>query len=115
MSGQKPFIGDNIEHKICRGKFKITKNLFPNISNSARDMIIQLLTIDYNMRFDLDQVLKHIWFEKDILMKQKVNDLITEFSIISKSNNLLPSTNKENVSKKTRFCPCIPTTCSSDP
>lgn len=68
-------------------------------------MIRQLLTVDFNTRFDFDKVLKHVWFEKDILMKQKVNDLISEFSNSIKSKN--PSFNKENVTKKIRFCPCF--------
>lgn len=73
-------------------------------------MIKQLLKVDCNMRFDFDKVLKHSWYEKDILMKQKVNDLISE-----SSNNLKLSHipyNKENVTKKIRFCPCLHITTS---
>lgn len=69
-------------------------------------MVKQLLTIDYNIRFDFDKVLRHIWFEKDILMKQKVNDLIVDFSNILRSCNMFHH-NKENVTKKIRFCPCL--------
>lgn len=74
-------------------------------------MIKQLLKVDYNMRFDFDKVLKHIWYEKDVLMKQKVNDLISE-----SSNNLKLSQipyNKENVTKKIRFCSCLCATTSN--
>lgn len=65
------------------------------------------------MRFDFDKILKHIWFEKDILMKQKVNNLIAEFSHFSKSNEI-SIYNKENVTKKLRFCPCFSPASSSD-
>lgn len=65
------------------------------------------------MRFDFDKILKHIWFEKDILMKQKVNNLIAEFSHVSKSNEI-STYNKENVTKKLRFCPCFSPASSSD-
>lgn len=79
-------------------------------------MIKQLLTVDFKKRFNFDEILKHIWFEKDILMKQKVNDLIAEFSNILKSNNLqlMPSYNKENIAKKIRFCECFSHTSTSD-
>lgn len=69
-------------------------------------MVKQLLTVDYDLRFDFDKVLKHVWFEKDTLMKQQVNDLIVNFSNILRSSNML-NHNKENVSKKIRFCPCL--------
>lgn len=108
MSGYKPFVGDHIEDKICKGlnsTSKTTKNLFSNISNNAQDMIGQLLLVDCIMRFDFDKILKHIWFEKDILMKQKVNDIITEVPNIFQLSNI-PSSNKENV-KKIKFCPCL--------
>jgi hypothetical protein len=65
------------------------------------------------MRFDFDRILKHIWFDKDVLMKQKVNDLIAEFSHILKSNEI-PNYNKENVFKKLRICPCLSPMSDSD-
>lgn len=95
-------MGDNIGYKICKGIYKINKSLFPNISHIAQDMIKQLLTVDYKVRFGLDQILKHLWFEKDILMKQKVNDFITEFTNDSIQSSL--PYNKENNVKKFRYC-----------
>lgn len=76
-------------------------------------MIKQLLTVDYNMRFDFDKVLRHVWFEKDVLMKQKVNDLIANFSNTLRSSNMFFH-NKENVTKKIRFCPCLTKATNSD-
>lgn len=77
-----------------------------NTSNGAQDIIKLLLTIDYNMRFDFDKILKHIWFEKDMFMKEKVNDLIVAFSNSLKPSNKFLS-NKENVTKKIKFCSCL--------
>jgi len=77
-----------------------------NTSNGARDMIEQLLTIDCNRRLDFDKILKHIWFEKDMLMKEKVAKLIAEFSNSLKPSNKF-SPDKENVSKKIKFCSCL--------
>jgi len=77
-----------------------------NTSDGAQDIIKQLLTVDYNIRFDFDKILKHIWFEKDMLMKEKVGNLIAEFSNNLKSSNNF-SSNKENVTKKIKFCSCI--------
>lgn len=117
LSGYKPFVGDHIEDKICKGingTTKSTKHLFSNISNNAQDIIVQLLEVDYIVRFDFDKVLKHFWFEKDILMKQKVHDIITEVPKILQLN-IIPSSNKENVNKKIKFCPCLThaTVCNS--
>lgn len=105
LSGKKPFVGNRIEEKICKGTYQLTKPLFSNISNGAQDMVKQLLKVDYSLRFDFDKVLKHIWFEKDVLMKQKVNDLISESSNNSRLSHI--PYNKENVTKKIRFCPCL--------
>lgn len=115
LSGYKPFVGDRIEEQICKGLYHLTKPLFSYVSNSAQDVIKQLLIVDYNMRSDFDKILKHIWFEKDVLMKQKVNDLITEYSNNLKSSaiDFVPN-NKENVIKKIRFCPCLTHTTTSD-
>ncbi|VVC26639.1 Hypothetical protein CINCED_3A013524 [Cinara cedri] len=107
LSGFKPFVGDNIEAKISKGSYNIT-----NISNGAQDIIKQLLIVDFIKRFDFDKVLKHSWFEKDILMKQKVNNLIAEFSNDLNSSNMPFS--KENVTKKIRFCPCLTNGTTSD-
>jgi len=106
LSGHKPFAGDHIEEKICKGVYNITKLKLFNTSNGARDIIEQLLTIDYNRRFDFDKILKHIWFEKDMLMKEKVVKLIAEFSNSSKPSNTF-SSNKENVTKKIKLCSCL--------
>ncbi|XP_060875679.1 serine/threonine-protein kinase Chk2-like isoform X2 [Metopolophium dirhodum] len=106
LSGYKPFAGDHIEEKICKGVYNITKLKLFNTSNGAQDIIKQLLTVDYNMRFDFDKILKHIWFEKDMLMKEKVGNLIAEFSNGLKPSNKFTA-NKENVTKKIKFCSCL--------
>ncbi|XP_015380328.1 PREDICTED: ovarian-specific serine/threonine-protein kinase Lok-like [Diuraphis noxia] len=106
LSGHKPFAGDHIEEKICKGVYNATKLKLFNTSNGVQDIIEQLLTIDYNRRFDFDKILKHIWFEKDMFMKEKVVKLIAEFSNNSKPSNTF-SSNKENVTKKIKFCSCL--------
>lgn len=105
LSGTKPFVGDHIEEKICKGSYNITNLLFSNISNGAQDVIKQLLIVDLIKRLDFDKVLKHSWFEKDTLMKQKVNNLIVDFSNNLKSSNMPFS--EENVTKKIKLCPCL--------
>ncbi|KAE9539381.1 hypothetical protein AGLY_004633 [Aphis glycines] len=106
LSGYKPFVGDHIEEKIIKGVYNLSKLKLFNTSNVAQDIIKQLLTIDYNIRFDFDKILKHTWFEKDLLMKEKVGNLMAEFS-----NSLMPShkysSNKENFAKKIKFCSCL--------
>lgn len=113
LTGSKPFDGDHIEERIFKGTYNAFKLVRSNTSSCAQDIIKQLLRVDFNIRFDFDKILKHIWFEKDVLMKQKVNDLIVEFSHILKSNEI-PTYNKENVNKKIRICQCFSTVSSSD-
>lgn len=113
LTGCKPFVGDHIEERICKATYNDTKLVISNTSNGAQDMIKKLLTVDFNIRLDFDKILRHIWFEKDMLMKQKVNDLIAEYSRVLKSNKI-PTYNKENITKKLRFCPCFSPTSSSD-
>lgn len=91
----------------------MTNSYFSNISQEAKDLIKHLLTVDYNMRFDFDKVLKHIWFDKDTIMKQNVKNLISKVSINLTSNNL-PLYNKENNTKKIKFCSCITHASTSD-
>lgn len=67
-------------------------------------MIKQLLTIDFNIRYDFDKILQHIWFEKDMFMKQNVHSFINEFSNITPSS---VSSYDENSTKKIKFCSCL--------
>lgn len=67
-------------------------------------MIKQLLTTDFNIRYDFDKILKHIWFEKDMIMKQHVHSFINEFPNITPSS---VSSYYENSTKKIKFCPCL--------
>lgn len=106
LSGYKPFVGDHIEEKIIKGVYNLSKLKLFNTSNVAQDIIKQLLTIDYDTRFDFDKILKHIWFEKDLLMKEKVGNLMAQFSNSSMPSHKF-SSNKENVAKKIKFCSCL--------
>lgn len=67
-------------------------------------MIKQLLTTDCNIRYDFDKILKHIWFEKDMFMKQNVHSFMNEFSNTTRNSAF---SYDENSTKKIKFCPCL--------
>lgn len=104
LIGCMPFSGENVEEKICKGVYSTW--LFYNISNEAQNLIKQLLTVDCSLRFDFDKILKHFWFEKDVLMKQKVNSLICKVPN-GITSSIIPFSMKENNIKRFRFCPCL--------
>lgn len=99
-----PFSGEKLEEKICKGVYNTL--LLSSISYEAQNLIRRLLTMDCSLRFDFDKVLKNIWFEKDALMKKKVDELISQVPNYP-SSSIIPSNEKENNVKRFRLCPCI--------
>ncbi|XP_050535337.1 serine/threonine-protein kinase Chk2-like isoform X2 [Daktulosphaira vitifoliae] len=109
LAGYKPFSGNNLDAKIQKGSYDLS---VLNVSNGVKDLVKKLIMVDYTIRFNFDQVLDHAWFDKDVLMKRNVSDLIAQFSTSMKTSNKQIK-EKENSTKKTRFCPCLMHTTSS--
>ena len=67
LSGSLPFEGNNTE-AICkavyRGDFQFTPNKWNKVSQSAKDLISDMLVKDPNKRISAAEALKHEWFKK---------------------------------------------------
>jgi len=64
LCGFPPFYGDNEEEvydKIQEGAFTYPSPFWDNISESAKDLINHLLTLNPTKRYDVEQALKHPW------------------------------------------------------
>ncbi|XP_050428380.1 probable myosin light chain kinase DDB_G0292624 [Adelges cooleyi] len=112
LTGIKPFTGESLELKIRHGAYEMTKSLFLNTSSGAKDLIKKLIMVDYSVRFNFDQVIDHAWFDKDIKMKRIVSNLISEYTVVNKVAKKQLN-EKENMTKKLRFCSCVTHTTSS--
>lgn len=98
-----------MEIKIQRGSYDLS---VLNVSNGVKDLLKKLLMVDYTIRFNFDQVIDHAWFDKDVVMKRNVSNLIAQFNAGTKSTNKQEK-QKENSTKKTRICSCLMHTNSS--
>jgi len=64
LCGYYPFYGDSIQdifHMVYKGKFEFPPEEWSKISESAKDLIKNLLVIDPSKRFTAEQCLNHPW------------------------------------------------------
>ncbi|KAK9879254.1 hypothetical protein WA026_004104 [Henosepilachna vigintioctopunctata] len=63
LTGTLPFHGSGrrLMEKICRGKLHFESPPWEFVSDSARDLVQQMLTVDPKRRLDIDDVLNHRW------------------------------------------------------
>ncbi|KAI6177454.1 Stretchin-Mlck [Aphelenchoides bicaudatus] len=70
MSGQSPFLGDNIALTYCnveKGNWSFCEEFDENgISDEARDFITKLLIVDKNKRMLPEECLQHPWITKSL-------------------------------------------------
>ncbi|XP_050294145.1 peripheral plasma membrane protein CASK isoform X2 [Anthonomus grandis grandis] len=82
LSGTLPFHGSGrrLTEAICRGKLSINASpLWEFISDSAKDLIQQMLTVDPKQRITIQEVLNHRWLrDRDKALRIHLNDTIEE-------------------------------------
>ncbi|KAH1005753.1 hypothetical protein HUJ04_006678 [Dendroctonus ponderosae] len=82
LSGTLPFHGSGrrLNEAICRGKISINSSpQWEFISDSAKDLIHQMLTVDPNQRITIQEVLNHRWLrDRDKALRLHLNDTIDE-------------------------------------
>lgn len=63
LSGTLPFLGtrERLYRSICRGKLHLDTPLWECISDSAKDLLKKMLTLDPNQRITIQEVLNHKW------------------------------------------------------
>ncbi|CAJ0938040.1 unnamed protein product, partial [Mesorhabditis belari] len=69
LSGRLPFSGSNaqIYESIEKGQYSVSGGIWSFISNSAKDLLIRLLTVDEEQRFSATEALQHDWLrDKDV-------------------------------------------------
>jgi len=47
--------------RICKGKWDFNDEVWQSISNQAKDLILNLICLDVNKRYDAAQILEHPW------------------------------------------------------
>lgn len=63
LSGTLPFLGtkDRLYDSICRGKLYLDTPQWECISETAKDLVRQMLTVDHTERITIQEVLNHKW------------------------------------------------------
>ena len=67
LSGYFPFPGNSkseIYEKVKSGEFSFKNEAFDMVSDSAKDLIRKLLTVDKNKRYSCTDALAHPWFSQ---------------------------------------------------
>jgi calcium-dependent protein kinase len=70
LSGEQPFEGSSSQEiikKIVVGKYAFSNDSWRHISDSAKDLISQMLTLSQYHRISLKEALKHPWFSDEFI------------------------------------------------
>lgn len=64
LCGFPPFYDESIEiltHKVAKGQYTFLSPWWDDISDSAKDLVSKLLTVDPEKRYTIDEFLQHPW------------------------------------------------------
>lgn len=82
LSGSLPFIGNNTRlfKLISSGKFIMRKRQWNHISESAKDLVKRMLTLDQNNRIKVEEALEHPWIKEreKFAPKKHLNETVEE-------------------------------------
>ncbi|XP_022919470.1 peripheral plasma membrane protein CASK isoform X2 [Onthophagus taurus] len=81
LSGTLPFHGSGrrLMEAICRGKLHMDSPHWEFISDSAKDLIRQMLTLDAKQRITIEEVLNHKWLrDRDKGLRIHLGDTVEE-------------------------------------
>ncbi len=88
LCARPPFEGETDEeilHKVKNGKFDLKQNPFNLISKEAKDLIKNLLIMDFNKRISAEEALNDNWFKinksKELFNEIKDQQMIEKFII----------------------------------
>jgi serine/threonine protein kinase len=90
LCGFPPFYADNdaqLFERIKKGQYEFLKPYWDPVSDTAKDLIKQMLIVDPAKRPDCDALLKHKWFEG--LGEEKESKLQTLENVSSSNKKLL--------------------------
>ncbi|XP_014678068.1 PREDICTED: peripheral plasma membrane protein CASK-like, partial [Priapulus caudatus] len=84
LSGSLPFFGtkDMIYEMISEGRYHMKPKQWDHISESAKDLLQQMLTLNPDRRITIQQSLKHPWIEdrERFALKMHLNETIEEMT-----------------------------------
>ncbi|XP_044728383.1 ovarian-specific serine/threonine-protein kinase Lok [Chrysoperla carnea] len=108
LSGHLPFSQDDpkltLAEQITKGIYTFPYSCFKNVSNTAIDLIKKILVVDPTKRLTVEEILKHPWFNDEILLS-KVSRLIgSEHIVCDFGFNLDEEQVFEPNSKRLRIC-----------
>ncbi|XP_059843840.1 serine/threonine-protein kinase Chk2 [Hypanus sabinus] len=79
LAGYPPFSDQNKEmalrDQIIKGHYKLIRDCWVNVSETAKDLVKKLLVVDPEKRLSTEEALKHPWMQ-DEDMKRKVKQLM---------------------------------------
>lgn len=109
LVGYPPFSDENtsvtLEQQICKGSYTFPTQYWSTVSKDAIDLIKNLLQIDPDKRYSLEQVLNHKWIKNDKNMKTLADSIMkgsisSASTISSKNDNQNKSNLKRNIDDK---------------
>ena len=61
VSGKPPFDDENLGEQVVNGIFEFDGPEFDTVTESAKDLISRLMTVDPKLRLTADEALRHPW------------------------------------------------------
>jgi serine/threonine protein kinase len=74
LSAHRPFYNKSRKvmiDKIMRCDYDVTKDYWMSISDTAKDMVSNLLVLDPKLRMDADKALQHPWLSRDFALSDR--------------------------------------------
>ncbi|KAL3084924.1 hypothetical protein niasHT_035812 [Heterodera trifolii] len=78
LCGQMPFVGKSgdVFQQISGGHYSMSGPIWASISDTAKDLLRQLLCVDPNKRTTPEKCLRHDWFKKSVPPRVHLGDTI---------------------------------------
>ncbi|BAT86400.1 hypothetical protein LR48_Vigan03g293900 [Vigna angularis] len=108
LCGKPPFWGESeqeIFEEVLHGDLDFTSDPWPNISESARDLVRKMLVRDPRKRITAHEVLRHPWIQVDGVAPDKLLDSavlsrLKQFSVMNKLKKMALRVIAENLSEE---------------
>ncbi|KAG1055920.1 hypothetical protein G6F43_002158 [Rhizopus delemar] len=99
LCGFPPFYDESISiltEKVARGRYTFLSPWWDTISDEAKDLITNLLCVDPEKRYTINQFLNHPWMKKQKVTQAKESDTKTKPTLSGDLSTILDDTASEN-------------------
>ncbi len=103
LFGTLPFKATSASRLLIEIKSPLLFPSFTNVSEEARDLIIQMLDIDFRKRIKISEIYRHPWIEHELLLKSPIKS--SPRAIIMKKS---PASSPKNVNKNIKMVEPLP-------